>query len=45
MSKETIYLKCQSLFSGEDKKIIINLLSVEFVHRVVKVNGFRVAKF
>ena len=30
-------MKCQILFSGKNKKNIINLLSVEFVHTVVKV--------
>ena len=28
-------MKCQSLFSGKNKKNIINLLSAEYVHRVV----------
>ena len=31
-------MKCPILFSGENKKNIINLLSAEFAHRVVKVN-------
>ena len=30
-------MKCQSLFSQKNKKNIINLLSAEFAHRVVKV--------
>ena len=35
--KQTICMKCQSLFSGKNKKNIINLLSAEFAQRVVKV--------
>ena len=31
-------MKCQTLFSGKNKKNIINLPSTENVHRVVKVN-------
>ena len=38
--QETICMKCQNLFSGKNKKIIINLLSVEFAQRVVKVIFF-----
>ena len=30
-------MKCHILFSGENKKNIINLLSAEFAHKVVKV--------
>ena len=30
-------MKCQSLFSGKNKKNIINLLSAEFAQRVIKV--------
>ena len=30
-------MKCQVLFSGKNKKIIINLLSAELAKRVVKV--------
>ena len=33
--KKTIYVKCGSLLSGNNKKNIINLSSVEFVMRVV----------
>ena len=32
-------MKCQSLFSGKNKKIIFNLSSAESVYRVVKVNN------
>ena len=35
--QETIFMKCQRLFSGENQKNIISLLSAEFVCRVVKV--------
>ena len=31
-------MKFRSLFSGEDKKFIINLSFAEFAHRMVKVN-------
>ena len=31
-------MKCKILFSGRNKKTIINLLSAEFALRVVKVN-------
>ena len=34
----TICMEYQGLFSGKNKKNIINLSSAEFVHRVVKVN-------
>ena len=34
---DTVCMKCQSLISGKNKKIIINLL-VELVQRVVNVN-------
>ena len=33
-------MKCQSLFSGKNKKNIINILSAEFAQRVVIVNMF-----
>ena len=33
---ETICMKCQILFSGKNKKNIINLSSVELAQRVVK---------
>ena len=33
-------LKCQILFSGKNKKNIINLPSTEFAHKVVKVASF-----
>ena len=39
---ETICIKCQILFSGKNKKNIINLSSAEFVLRVVKANLFQV---
>ena len=32
-------MKCQILFSGKNKKNIINLLSAENAQRVVKVNS------
>ena len=35
--KETICMKCQILFSGKNKKNIINLSSAENAQRVVKV--------
>ena len=35
--KETICMKSQSLFSGKNKKNIINLSSAEFAQSVVKV--------
>ena len=31
-------MKCQNLFSGKNKKNIINSLSAELIQRVVKVN-------
>ena len=31
-------MKCQSLYAGKNKKNIINVLSVEFVHNTVSVN-------
>ena len=34
---ETICMKCSTLFSGKNKKNIINLPSTENAHRVVKV--------
>ena len=36
-SEETICMKCQILFSGKNKKNIINLLSAEFTHSTVSV--------
>ena len=33
-------MECQSLFSGKNKNIIINLLSDEFAQREVKVQMF-----
>ena len=36
---ETIFIKCQILFSGRNKKTIINLSSAELAERVVKVKG------
>ena len=38
LSPEAIGMKCQRLFSGNFKKNIMNLSSVEFAQRVVKVN-------
>ena len=35
-SKEKICMKCQNLFSGKNKKSIINLPSAEFGQRVVR---------
>ena len=35
---ETIGMKCQILFSGKNKKNVINLSSAEFAQRVAKVN-------
>ena len=32
-------MKCQNLFSGKNKKNIINLLSVGLAQRVVKINN------
>ena len=37
---ETICMKCQILFSGKNKKNIINLSSAEFAQRMVKVKQF-----
>ena len=37
--KVTICMQCQILFSGENKKNMINLSSAEFGHRIVKVNA------
>ena len=37
-SKETICMKCQSLFYVENKKKIIHLSSVELVESIVSVN-------
>ena len=36
-SKETICMKCQILFSGENKKNVINLSFAENAQRVIKV--------
>ena len=38
VSIETIFLKCQILFLGKTIQNITNILSAEFVQRVVKVN-------
>ena len=38
LPKGTIYMKCQSLFSGKRKENIISLLSAELTQRVVMVN-------
>ena len=38
-SKETICMKCQILFSGKNKKNIINLSSAENAQRVVTVKS------
>ena len=35
---ETICMKCQILFAGENKKNTINLSSAELAQRMVKVN-------
>ena len=34
---ETIRMKCQILFSGKNKKNIINLSSAEFAQKVVEI--------
>ena len=34
-------MKCQNLFSGKNKKNIINLPSAKFAQRVVKVNKYK----
>ena len=39
ISVETICLKRQILFSGKNKKNLVNLLSAELAQRVVKVNS------
>ena len=39
---ETICIKCQILFSGKNKKNIINLSSAEFVLSVLKAKLFQV---
>ena len=36
-----LLMKCQRLFSGENKKNIINLSSVELAQRVVKIKSMR----
>ena len=38
-------MKCQILFSGKNKKNIINLPSAENAQRVVKVNSCKYLKF
>ena len=38
-------MKWQKPYTGKIKKNIINLLTAEFAHRVVKVNAFRVNLF
>ena len=40
--KETICMKCQNLFSGKNKKNIINLLAAELAQIVVKINRLNV---
>ena len=35
---ETIYMKCQALFSGENEKNTISRSSAELAQRMVKVN-------
>ena len=37
VSLETVCMKYQSLFSGKNKKNIVNLSSAEFAHGVAKV--------
>ena len=32
---ETVYMKCQSLFSWKNKKVIINVSSDEYAQRIV----------
>ena len=39
ISFETFCIKCQTLFSGENKKNITNLLPAELAQRMVKVNN------
>ena len=39
VSLETICTKCQNLYSGKNKKHIINLSSAEYAQRVVKVKA------
>ena len=36
--EETVCMKCQSLFSGKNKKNIISLSSAEYAKKVVMVN-------
>ena len=37
--KETVCMKCQSVFSGKNKKNFITLSSAEYAHGVVKANS------
>ena len=39
-AKETICIKCQSLFPGKNKKHIIIFSAVEFAQRVAEVKGY-----
>ena len=41
---ETICIKSQILFSGKNKKTIINVSFAEFAKRVVKVNGSKICQ-
>ena len=40
-------MKCQMLFSGQNKKAVINLPSAEFAHSIVSINisGFSTKKY
>ena len=38
LSKETICMKCHSLFSGKNKKSIVNLFTYVLAQRVAKFN-------
>ena len=44
ISCKLIYKTCQPLFSGKNKKPIINVSSAELAQRVVKVNVYQVRK-
>ena len=41
LCNETICMKCQSLFSGKNRKNIINLSSAEFAQRMVRVTPYK----
>ena len=43
VSRETICMKCQSLFSGKNKSNISKLTSAEFAQRVVNIKTFQQA--